>query len=186
MMNRRSELFNFRSVLFCGLLLSCFSIILSFCPFSCASCFVYFRVFIKPFQERSNTVTAALVIHDTFLVTFREELDSRVALHNKTGDLIGCAIHLGNDEAVNGLRLLTELSPDGLKLFAMAAPRCVNLHQNILGIVHDDVIPRMGDHCGHSIDCGGLRDWLRLDMRRQNAGLEFSDELADIKSGQFI
>ena len=103
-----SELFNFRSILLGAFPLSCLSFLsfLSFFSFSsfffsCDRCLVDRRVFAKILHERTRVVTLASVIHNTFLVTFRVELDSREASDLKPLNFVGCTIHFCNDHVVH-------------------------------------------------------------------------------------
>lgn len=52
----------------------------------------------------------------------REELKCGEAVNFDRLDLVGCGVHLGDDNVTGVLVFLSQFVPDGSKLFAMSAP----------------------------------------------------------------
>lgn len=59
---------------------------------------------------------------DLAFVSRREELERGEAVHFDCLDLIGCGVHLGDDDVRARGVLLAQLVPDGSQLLAVAAP----------------------------------------------------------------
>ena len=60
-------------------------------------------------------------------------------------DFVGCGVHLGDDDVFLVLELLGQLIPDGLQLLAMAAPRSVEFHEDVLSRVFCDRLEVLTD-----------------------------------------
>lgn len=56
------------------------------------------------------------------LVSCREELEGGEAVDFDRFDLVGCGVHLGDDDVSAVLVLLAQLLPDWGQLFAVSAP----------------------------------------------------------------
>lgn len=75
--------------------------------------------------------------------------------------------------------MLTKLVPLGGESLAVSAPRRIVFHEDILGLISDDLLPLGADD---DLDgtVVGLRDGLGLAVGVQGAALEVSDELGDL------
>jgi hypothetical protein len=141
------------------------------------------------------------VINGGTLATGRVELDGREAA-DLIGDIVGGGIDLGDGDLGGeigvGLVESTELLILGSKTereilayvtsdwnevrfyirLAVSAPRGIELDQNILGIIHDDLLVVVGDHNGDGAIIG-LGDGLGLDAGLNLSGKDILDELGD-------
>eukprot|EP00043_Microstomoeca_roanoka_P020814 m.254117 g.254117 ORF g.254117 m.254117 type:complete len:325 (-) comp17707_c0_seq1:708-1682(-) len=119
-----------------------------------------------------------LVVNDLVRVG-REELESRKALNAKILKLVGSGIQLGNNNVIDGGKLLTQLVPNGCKLLAVTAPWSVEFDENILGRIASNLSKVLASQ---HLD-GFLVPILRNLLRAQVAGKLVAKELVG-KSGE--
>ena len=133
--------------------------------------------------EVSELAFTAVV--NTVLVVLGIELKSRVAADFEACNLVLCGVELGDDKVLNRFDVLGKLIPDGSEGFAVSAPRGVVFNEHVLCGILDNLLPVLSNQSGQAIDGSRLRDWCRLEMRRQLAILKVLHESAHICSGEF-
>lgn len=108
-----------------------------------------------------------------------------VASDADTLNLVGGAVHLGDDNIVETLNVLTELSPDRSEGLAVAAPWSVVLDEDILSLVPNDILPVATDN---NLDWSIVHLWDRLRFKEwfEVAILELLNELTDSFKSQIV
>lgn len=144
---------------------------------SCRPLLVGGRVGFQEFLEVLQI--AASAVGDSLLVVLWIPEECGVASDADTLNLVGGAVHLGDDNIVETLNVLTELSPDGSEGLAVAAPWSVVLYENILGLVSNDILPIATDN---NLDWSIVHLWDRLRFKEwfEVTILELLNELTDV------
>ena len=88
--------------------------------------------------------TLTVVLDGGVLLASREEVEGGEAL-DIDGVVVLGGITLGDDDGLLASEELAELLPLGGKSLAVAAPGGVELNEDILGVVHDDLLVLLGD-----------------------------------------
>lgn len=122
------------------------------------------------------------VLRRVGLVVGRVEEESREALDLGRG-VVGGGIDLGDDNRVDVGELSSQLLPLGGKGLAVATPRGVEFNEDILGVVHDDLIEVLADEDGDRTVVV-LGDILRLDMGDGGSVLPRGSEGGDLVLGE--
>merc|ERR1719186_1574061 len=100
-------------------------------------CFNYFFVLASTLQELDESFHGSLPIEIHNFVSFLlEEFNGRKSLYFNVHQFIGCGVDLGDDYTLVLLVLLAEFLPDRSEFLAVSAPWGVELHENVLLLVH--------------------------------------------------
>lgn len=127
------------------------------------------------FQEAAQALhrpVATFKFDRTLLAVARGEVYRGEALHFVVvvGHVVGCGVHLGDDQVLLALVLLAQGHVVRLHLLTVAAPGRVELDQDVVLGVHDDVVEGFANH-DLNRTLVVLWNWLGLDD-----GLDFSWE----------
>jgi len=97
-------------------------------------------------EELSQTFQRPLaVVVDDLVVSLLEELDGGEALDLDVFKLVGGGVHLGDDNVLRVLELLSKLVPGGSELLAVSAPWGIKLNKDMLVDVLSDGLEVLAD-----------------------------------------